>query len=157
MGFSDSLMRMALYKSLSGIEYFHKERFETFAWLLLPVLGSTRFGPSEPRMDLKALASWNPWRNCLWSRPRTQLMTNVLLEDTAACRRGVNMERYAALIGTLSAPTSSAPGEPDTIFVFRPRIVLTHGAGAGEIEACKAVALVRLFALKIFTTLCHAA
>ena len=87
--FSDSLMRMALgINHYRGIEYFHKERFETFAWLLPACAWIDSIGPSEPRMDLKALASWKALAQLLVEQAADAgYMTNVMLKDTAAAAR----------------------------------------------------------------------
>ncbi|HBK58566.1 MAG TPA: alpha-amylase [Spirochaetaceae bacterium] len=87
--FSDSLMRAALgVNHYRGIEYFHKERFEIFAWLLPACAWIDSIGPNGSGMGEKELALWKDLTTLLIDQAADAgYMTNAMLEKAASAAR----------------------------------------------------------------------
>lgn len=87
--FSDPLMRAALgINHYRGIEYFNKERFETFVWLLPACAWTDSIGQTEVGGERKALALWKDLAALLvHGAADAGYMTNVMLERVASAAR----------------------------------------------------------------------
>jgi hypothetical protein len=87
--FSDSAMRAALgVNHYRGIEYFNKERFETFVRLLPACAWIDSISPSGSSVDSEVLSLWRGLASQLTRQAEdTGYMTNALLEKAASAAR----------------------------------------------------------------------